>query len=313
MRKRFFFFFAFFLLTGCVKQNVSVPLKPKPLPSWYLNHPKSDGRYVYATGSGINKKEALLNALSNFISMFSVKITSSININKKNFGGGLYNRSAKYDVKAVIGNFEVTNYEILKVYPYKFDRVLLLLKVDTKKLFENMKAKLDERFKGYKVKFSVISKENRIKQIIDLDSFVKKLQKEKEYIYTLKVMNPNFNEKPYLDFINKVYNYALNIKSSTKVSIKCDNFSIKQDIEKYLSKHGIKVGKSELEIKVIVKRKRSNSIMNLSVYNIYVYLQKNSQTLSSNSFKIVVPANVNLSGQLYDEIKKLSLKQFFNF
>ena len=309
--RKFFSFFLFLLILGCRSNQVTVH-KPKPLPSWYLKPPKSDKRYVYVTGSGINKNTAVINALSNFIALYSIKISSSLTINKFNSNGGLYNRSSKYDVKAVIGKLKVTNYEILKVYPYRYNKILVLVRVDKEKLFDNLKNKLDEKFASYKMRYQQYEQENPIKQLIDLELLQKDLQKELEYIDILKIMNKKFNEKPYINFIRKVDKKILDLKKSIKIDLKSNNYYIKKDIEKFLLKKGLKVGKSNIKLNVKVNKKESKQIMNLVVFNIYYELMTKNNIIASNSIKIILPKHSNLNNALYEEIKDKSLKDFFN-
>ncbi len=311
MHKIFLFFLFLFIISGCSSHTYVAP-KPKKLPVWYLNPPKNSENIVYVTGSGINKKEAILNALSNFIAGYSIKISSVLNINKKSFGGGLYNKNVNYDVKAVISGFEVSDYEVVKVYQYKFDNVLVLVKVDTSKLFDIQKAKLDDRFNRYRLEFRTLLKENKIKRLIGLENLLRKLDKEKNYLYVLKGMNPKFDIKKYLTFIDTVYNTYLRTKTSLKICVKCNVLPIKRDIEKYLIKHNVKIGNSDTVLDVKINKKSSDSIMSLEVYNIYLILKKEDTVIGSNGFKIVVPKNANLNNQLYDEIKNLNIKEFFN-
>ena len=291
--------FVVLLFLGCAGNK-----QPK-IPSWYLKPLGED----YATGSGYTKKEAVFNALSNFVAKYGVGISSSLNINKKNYSGGLYLKNSAYSLKAEVSKIEISDYRVVKVYPYK-EKFLVLVKVDKKKLFNKLKFSLDERFKGYKEQLEAIKKENSIKQLIDLKKLFKELKKEKRYIQFLKALNPFFNQKPYMDFIENVKQQLIKLKHCVKIEIECENFAVKKDIEKYLNEHNIKVSKSPLKLKVKVIKKSSKGIINLDVYNIYTSLSDNTGT---NYFKIVVPKNTDISGYFYDEIKNMDLEKFFGF
>jgi hypothetical protein len=293
------FLFVVLLFLGCAGNK-----QPK-IPSWYLKPLGED----YATGSGYTKKEAVFNALSNFVAKYGVGISSSLDINKKNYSGGLYLKNSAYSLKAEVSKIEISDYRVVKVYPYKY-RFLVLVKVDKKRLFNRLKSSLDERFKGYKEQFLAIKKENSIKQLIDLKNLLKELEKEKRYIKFLKALNPSFNQKPYMDFIEDVKQQFIKLKHCVKIEIECNNFAIKKDIEKYLNEHDIKVSKSPLKLKVKVIKKSSKGIINLDVYNIYTSLSDNTGT---NHFKIVVPKNTDISGYFYDEVKNMDLEKFFGF
>jgi len=300
-----FFLIVFFIFLGCsVKQE-----KRPSLPNWYLNPPKSS-EYVYETGSGNSKKEAVLNALSNFVASLNVKISSEFSLKKEAFSGALYSKSTQYKLKAEVSKIEISNYEVVKVYPY-FDKILVLVKIDKKKLFENLKTKLDMRFKEYKKRFEKIRQKNSLSQFIELKKLEKSLKDEIVYLNFLKSLNPSFNQKPYFNFIEEVNNYLNGLKVSVKIV--SASFEAKEDIKRYLSSKGVYVDKnSNLILEVKVLSKENKSIMDLMVYNIYITLKEKDKLISTNSFKIILPKTTTLSGNLYDEIKDLSLEKFFN-
>ena len=308
--KKFIFFFIFILLAGCAHNKPAVA-KPKPMPAWYLNPPQSNNKIVYVTGAGINKKEALLNALSNFISRYSVTISSQFQSKSQDFGGGIADKNAAYNIKATVKKFEVSNYEIVKTERYKFDQFLVLIKVDTNKLYENVKNKLDNRFEEYKSAYKNILQENPLKQLIDLQKLSSKLENEKNYIYILKTMNQNFNSNQYLSFINKVKNRLDSLKNSIHVQISSNNFKIVEDIKRYLTSNGINIGSSQIKLIADVK-KRKSSTMNLIVYEVYLTTKYRGSIVGSNYFKIIVPQNADINGYLFNDIKNMSIEKFFN-
>jgi len=308
--KIFFSFLFLIFLFGCATKEVK-PYKPKPLPTWYLTPPKSDSKYVYVTGEGVNKKEAILNALSNFISRYSVTISSKFESKSQDFGGGIANKNAAYNIKAVVKSFEVSNYDIVKAEQYKFDEYLVLIRVDINKLYEDLKIKLDNRFENYKNSYQAILQKSLLEQFIYLKELLAKLKKEENYIYVLKLMNENFNEKKYFAFINEVEKKLEMLKNSLYVEIISNNISIKEDIKKYLIAKGIKVGNSKIKLVAKVEKKKS-SMMNLVSYDVYINVKYKGDIIASNHFKIVVPQNTNINGYLYDEIKNLSLKDFLS-
>jgi len=308
--KKLLFFLLFILLTGCAHKQIVV-VKPKPMPTWYLNPPQNNDKIVYVTGAGINKKEAILNALSNFVSRYSVTISSDFQTKLQDFGGGIADKNAAYNIKATVKKFEVSNYEIVKTERYKFDQFLVLIKVDTNKLYENVKNKLNNRFEEYKSAYENILQENPLKQLIALQKLSLKLENEKSYIYILKTMNQNFNAKKYLSFINKVKNRLDSLKNSIHIQISSNNFQIVEDIKRYLTSNGINIGNSQIKLIVDVK-KRKSSIMNLVVYEIYLTTKYKGSIVGSNYFRITVPQNSDINGYLFDDVKNMSIEKFFN-
>jgi phosphopantetheine adenylyltransferase len=309
--KRFLPFFFLFLLVGCGNHNVYVS-KPKPIPNWYLNPPKSTQQFVYVTGSGVDKKEAVLNALNNFISRYSVTISSNFETKSESFGGGLYNKNSVNNIKATVKKFEVSNYDLIKVQKQSFDKFFVLVRVDINKLYENVKNQLDNRFKEYQNEYHIISNENLLNQFIDLQKLLKKIQKEKNYISILKVMNNSFNEKSYLSFINKVQNRLDSLKNSIHIQIKSNNYIFAEDIKKYLTNKGIKIGRSDIRLEINVNKKNSSSYMNLVIYQIYMNVKYKNNTIGSNFFKVVTTPHSSVNGYLFNDIKKLSLEKFLN-
>jgi hypothetical protein len=309
--KKLLSFFLIIFFVGCATHK-EVVSKPKPLPSWYLNPPKSDNKFVYVTGSGIDKKHAILDALSNFISRYSITISSKFESKVASFGGGLSSKSSRQNIEAIVKKFEVSNYEVVKAERYSFDKFFVLLKIDLKALYNNLKEKLDSRFKIYKMEFVSISKKDLLTQYIELQNLYKKLEKEKNYIFILKLMNDSFNEKKYLDFISTVKKRILYVKSNLYVEIKGDNESILKDIEHYLSMKGIKIGKSDIKMYVKTEKKENSNYVRLNIYHIYISVKYKNSLIATNSFKVILPSSVELNGKLFDNIKNLSLRQFFN-
>ncbi|GAB6044582.1 hypothetical protein JCM11957_01800 [Caminibacter profundus] len=307
--KKIFSFFFFFLLIGCSQKEA---IKPKPVPSWYLNPPKSNERFVYVTGGGINKRAAILNALSNFISRYSVTISSNFESKAQDFGGGLANKNSIYNIKATVKKFEVSNYDVIKAERYKFDQFLVLVRVDVNKLYKDLENKLNNRFKKYKDKYRVILNKNTLKQLIEIKELYSQLKKEEDYIYVLKLMNSNFNEKKYLSFINEVKRKLESLKNSVYVEVLSNNKIIAEDIKRYLTNKSIKIGKSNIKIIVNVKKRKSSSFVNLIVYEIYINVKYKNSIIGSNYFKVTTLQKSSINGYLYNDIKELSLEKFLN-
>lgn len=313
MKNIIFFLFLSFLIVGCSSHKVNVSqVQQKSLPNWYLNPPQSSKNYVYITGSGIDKQQAILNALSNFISRLSINISSTFENKIASYGGGLYNKQSMQDIKATVNKFQVTNYTVVRAEQYSFDKFLVLIKVDMNKLYENLKNQLDNRFNTYENEFKYILNENLLKQYIDLKKLYSKLEKEKNYIFILKIINEKFNDKKYLDFINKVKSRLLYVKEHLYVEIDSNNSIIKEDIKKYLTAQGIKLGKSDIKIKINVIKRSFTSYMSLVTYQIYMNVEYKNNVIGNNFFKIVVPKNTNISGYLFNMIKNMSLEKFLN-
>jgi len=308
--KKIFSFFFFFLLIGCSQKQVAI--EPKPIPNWYLNPPKSNERFVYVTGGGINKRAAILNALSNFISRYSVTISSNFESKAQDFGGGLANKNSIYNIKATVKKFEVSNYDVIKAERYKFDQFLVLVRVDVNKLYKDLENKLNNRFKKYKDKYRVILNKNTLKQLIEIKELYSQLKKEEDYIYVLKLMNSNFNEKKYLSFINEVKRKLESLKNSVYVEVLSNNKIIAEDIKRYLTNKSIKIGKSNIKIIVNVKKRKSSSFVNLIVYEIYINVKYKNSIIGSNYFKVTTVQKSSINGYLYNDIKELSLEKFLN-
>jgi hypothetical protein len=309
--KKFIFLFSFLFLVGCGSNNVYVS-KPKPIPSWYLNPPQSTQQFVYVTGSGIDKKEAILNALSNFISRYSITISSDFETKSESFGGGLYNKNSVNNIKATVKKFEVSNYDVIKARQYSFDKFFVLVRVDINKLYQNVKNSLDNRFKEYKKEYHLISSENPLNKLIDLNKLYSKIKEEKNYISILKVMNNNFNEEPYLSFINKVKNRLYSLKNSIHIEIDSDNNIFAEDVKKYLINKGIKIGRSDIKLEININKRNSYSFVKLVTYQIYINVKYKNNIIGNNFFKVVTTQNSTVNGYLFNDIKNLSLEEFLN-
>jgi hypothetical protein len=297
-------FLLFLLLISCADKNKNI----EKLPSWYLNPPKSKSAF-YASGSGATKKDAVLNALSSFIATKGVEVASEIDIKKSDFGGGIYSSELNYKLKSKTYKIKISNYEIEKVDVVK-NRVLVLVKIDKERLFESLKREFETQFGFQKEKFKLITEENPFFQYLKLKKFIKNLESDFVYLNFLHSINPDFNRQKYVKWINAVKLYYLKLKNSIKIEVVSDNMEVKKDIEKYLTDNGIKISKSDLVLKITVFKKNSDKIIKLSVYKVYMDLMYKKTKIGSNYFKIVLPQNSSLLGNLYEEIKTLPIEDF---
>ena len=204
--KKWIFLLILFFLSACGSPDI---------PKWYVNTPKDNSLYFYATAEGYSKQNAIKNALNDIASRINVKISSNFVINRGIHNKKTYNEIYQ-QINTQISNVSFNNYEILKTEKQE-DKYYVLLRVNKQKLIKSLKTKINLKFQNLN-----FNNQSPIKKVISAYKILNSLKKIKSDVFILESLGININ--PYITKIEKLENKAKEIIINTKFSIKADRF-----------------------------------------------------------------------------------------
>jgi len=240
-------FLTIFVLAGCMSQK-RVVVNNKELPIWYENPMKSTNTTLYAVEQGDNKATAVNRALNEILARLSVSISSEFNTKTEVTRGSAetYNVSSSNEIKARINEIRISNYEIVNANDFGFERYLVQVKVDKRKLFLSLQNELEQKFTIIENEKIQAQNYNAIKK---LNTYTKALESLDYINNTLMVMNSldsNFDNSLLLKKVVAVQNrYDLLLsKISFSINSNKDAKNLKSSISKGLSAKNYKVNNS---------------------------------------------------------------------
>ncbi|WP_415397972.1 LPP20 family lipoprotein [Sulfurimonas sp. CS5] len=134
-------------VSGCSTQK-RIVAKKQELPSWFSNPQKSTSTMLYATGEGKNREEAIKDALNMMVSTLGVSIASEFDSKVVENSGDIdaYEQTTSSEIRSSVKKIKVSNYKLLQSKEFSFNRHLVLIESDKKKLFDSLKKELDQKF-----------------------------------------------------------------------------------------------------------------------------------------------------------------------
>ncbi len=185
---------------GCGAEKGPTVTAPKPLPSWYTDPPQSNDHFLYEVAEGVDKKEAIANALDLMVSTLSITVSSEYTSQTTVRSGAI--ESSQHDVDNTVATsvkaIRISNYTVVESTEQGFRRHLVLIKSDKARLFESLKKEFDEKLTRLE------SQENNLqtKNVIEKLRFYKQanngLIATGQTLNVMNVLNRNFDSAPYL-------------------------------------------------------------------------------------------------------------------
>jgi L-rhamnose mutarotase len=204
--KKWIFLLILFFLSACGSPEI---------PKWYINTPKDNAFYFYASAEGYSKQNAIKNALNDIASRINVKISSNFVINRGIHNKKTYNEIYQ-QINTQISNVSFNNYEILKTEKQE-DKYYVLVRVNKQKLIKSLKTKINLKFQNLN-----FDTQSPIKKVISAYRILNSLKKIKSDVFILESLGIDIN--PYIIKIEKLENKAKEIIINTKFSIKANRF-----------------------------------------------------------------------------------------
>ena len=210
-------FFILLFLSGCGSEKQLQITAPKPLPSWYTNPPVSDSQYLYETADGVDKKEAVANALDAMVATLSVEVASEYKSKKTVRDGAVssYQHDVDNTIKTKVNAIRVSNYKVMESKEQGFRRHLVLIQSDKQQLFESLKKELDEKIVLLTDQERHLGDKNIVGQLRFYREANSGFNSLASTLNVMNVLNRGFDSAPYLktkshyttrysDLLNKV-------------------------------------------------------------------------------------------------------------
>ncbi len=185
---------------GCGAEKKPIVTAPKTLPSWYTNPPQSNDQLLYEVAEGVDKKEAIANALDLMVSTLSVTISSEYKSSTTVRSGAI--ESAQHDVDNTVATMvkaiRISNYTVVESTQQGFRRHLVLIKSDKAQLFESLKKELDGKLILLESQESNVQTKNVIEKLRFYKQANRDLVSMEQTLNVMNVLNRGFDSASYL-------------------------------------------------------------------------------------------------------------------
>ncbi len=209
-----------FIVSGCSSKK-RVVVETKELPVWYLNPTQSNPNNLYAVGEGENKDAALANALNAMVATLGTTISSEYK-RKVVAKDGLvesYQSTSTNEVSAKVQEIRISNYEIINSKDFAFERYLVKVKSNKKKLFTSLEKELEQKFGIIQNRYMESKKYNAIKQLKYYKDSKNSTQNIKNILIVMHALDTSFKDSTYLDKLHIIENRYENLQSKISFSI----------------------------------------------------------------------------------------------
>jgi len=266
------YFLAAVMFFGCGGSS-----EPK-IPKWYIKNYHDNAEYIYGTGEGRKKIEAINSALAFASAKVNVVVKSTFSISKESFSVDKHTKSFKHasdNTQASTKEMEFVDYDVLKLEK-KGKNYFALVRIDRKKNAEAMyeKVKYDvEEIKEYE------NITDGVEILTKYPDMIKRLDKDLEKLYTAKILDPQSGK------IQNLIKEVLTLKKKFEkkyrdltFEIKTDNGRLKQIISEVLSNNAMPVKPGGIKIYASMqKEKKRVSDFYLSILHVDVVLKDKSE------------------------------------
>ena len=209
---------------------------------------------LYGTGEGKNQDEAVANALNTLVSKLSISISSKYEsqINTSQYS---YSKKSSQNIKSEVSKIKISNYKIVKFKKIKYNKYIALVSSNKDKLFTSLKQEIDIKINKIKASQQNISNKNALNKYIFYKDSATKLNNLSSILIILKVLNKNFDDNSYLDFINQIDKEYTSSKDNLNFILQADNNSkdIASIIYDGLTNKGFKIVKKIDKNSIIIE------------------------------------------------------------
>lgn len=207
---------ALVIFSGCVSSEKQIVLNTKQTPSWYENPTQSTGNLLYATAQGDTKETAIARALNEIVSTLSISVSSLFSSDTKRTQS-TYNQTSSSKIRTRVKEIKISHYEVINESDFGFERYLVQVRVDKKKLFSSLEKEIQQ-------KLAIVHKReqgnyNAIKRLRIYKEDLKSLEYVKNTLPIMDSLNSNFNPKEYLNKVLNLENRHANLLARLSFSI----------------------------------------------------------------------------------------------
>ena len=216
------------LFSGCSSKKQVVAVK-KELPSWFLTIQANNDSYIYGTGEGKTKEEAIANALSFMVSTLSVSIASDFQANTVVKEG--YNSSNKStytsNIQSDVKKIRISNYELIESEELGFKKHIVMLRSDKKALFESLRSEIEQNFLLIEQKKNALSSANAIQRAAFYRQTQDSLSTLPNTLLVMNTLDKEFTGDSYLAQVQTIMHEYEALMQSITFSLKSNSDATK--------------------------------------------------------------------------------------
>ena len=260
------------------------------IPKWYTKIYNDNKNFIYATGEGYTKKEAINNALANASAKIAIEVKSiykNIKYQYKEKNNITSSNTSFIDIQTKTKPIIFNSYKLLKLQ--KEDKYYVLLKIDRYK---------NAKFMCQKIQMPQINNDD-IYILLNYKKILKNLNQKIDQIQTINTLYPVCGKK--LNQITNLKDKIIKKYNSLTYSIYSNDKKIKSIISSNLDIKNSKNGK----IKIIINTKWENK----KVGAYFIAILNLNIKLTNSSSKEYILTCASSSIQDYKTAKELAYKK----
>lgn len=308
-------FFMLLMFGGCVSQR-SIVMPLKDLPSWYTNPNRTTDQTLYAVGEGVDKNDAIANALNTMVSTLGVYISSELNTKSVARGGDIdsYDSTTTNEINSKVLNIRISNYKIIHSLDYGFERYLVAIEADKAKLYYSLKKELEQKFKTVQNNEKISANYNAIGQLANHEENKTLTKNVRNILMVMHSLNPAFDDSLYMSKLHKIENDYEELLSKITFSLASNRDAkfLKPAILDGLNSRDYRVttkgGKNHFNIFIASKTSRGNPYgIKLVKSSILITVKDNAgDIVGSKSFEITGQSSQGYTAAKQNVVKKLN-------
>ena len=253
----FLIFTAALILGGCggAHPAVSKQHTKAALPAWYLNPPKDTAQYMYGVGSADDRDGAIKAALVDMVSKLGVSIESTMQTHQESFGKYYANSINQSDIKSKVSQIRINNYEVVDAKRISYRQFVVLVKTDKRKFAKGLKKEIDAKLAELEKRYKTALQSDRISRFNTLKQMAKEAKELLPNIYILSQLDGTFDEKSYLQRVQRLRDAFAKEKNALLFSLHITNknaSAFAKRVANYLTGHGLHVGNTKSALQLYI-------------------------------------------------------------
>lgn len=215
------------LLSGCPnppKNNHAsshAPTIQTAQPQWVLQPPNDSQQTLYGSGQGINRQQAIQNALADLSSRLGVKVSSqfqtTLSVQKR--GYELTKRDTHQQVNTEVAPIEINQYQVVETYAPLPTTIYVLIKSNKQLLAKSLQDKLLFQVQHYQSLKKQFAQKGHLQRYLFSLKESHKLPKFRRTLFVLKTLTPGANFLMYNQYIKQVETTLLTQKKYIRFQI----------------------------------------------------------------------------------------------
>jgi hypothetical protein len=269
-------------IAGCGSaQPAPLPHVEKPLPSWYLNPPKGDNRYLYGVGEAATRNDAVKSALDDLISQLGISIGSSYRSSTSVERGyrEYYTQNIQTGITGEVQRLHISRYEVVDAVRQRYDSYYALVRVEKSTLEQELRTRIEAVYKTVRDNDAQLAQSSVPRKYGLYAASLRALDGNRSAVSALTSLVGGDTGQTYFNMARKTRNAFAHFKSGLSVSIEAASGA-------KAFANVVRAAFAEKKITVVTVPPARGSDM------LYVHLQENTIYTQAYGFDI---ANVTLT------------------